>query len=267
MKIKEIDKANWNDDLRYIFIRSILKNQEKSFSDNGFTKTVWAKILKDFNAESKISYSKQQLHSQLNEMKSNYQIFSSLKNNSCFGWDDANNIATAPDQVWDAYLAKHKKAAKYRYKTLQFFDDMYSIFDGNVATGKYSEVAPVTSAISTGADAKRKRSRASSESDDSEADIDSTKNEKRGKDKKPSKKLSMAQQHEQTNLLLSKLIDNHQTKNNKDSFLTQAMTIVKSEFSNKYGVIETVKISRSFSANPNDAEVFVTLNREQQSFS
>ena len=274
VKSQEIDKASWNDDLRYIFIRSILKNQEKSYSDNGFTKAVWAKISYDFREESKTSYSKQQLQSQLNEMKSNYQIFSNLKNNSGFGWDDANSIPTAPQQVWDAYLNNHKKAAKYRYKTLPFFDDMHSIFDGNLATGKYAAVAPVISAVTTaGAVSSKKRSRASSESDDSEdddiinVDVDD-KNKGKGEipknDNKPQRKLSMAQQHEQTNKLLSKLIDNHQTKSNKESYLTQAMTIVKAKFSDKYSVIVTIKISLSFSANPNDAEVFVTLNREQQ---
>ena len=142
----------------------------------------------------------------------------------------------------------------------------------NLAIGKYAAVAPVISAVTTaGAVSSKTWSRASSESDDSEADdtfnvdIDDTNKRKREipkKDNKPQRKLSMAQQHEQTNKLLSKLIDNHQMKSNKESYLTQAMTIVKAKFSEKYGVIETVKTSRSFSANPNDAEVFVTLNCE-----
>ena len=84
----DAEKCKWTDDLRQIFIHSILKYLDKSFADNGFTKVVWTSIVSDFNAKNGMSYVNQQLQSQLNELKKLYQVFKKLKNCSGFGWNE-----------------------------------------------------------------------------------------------------------------------------------------------------------------------------------
>lgn len=68
-----------------------------NYSENaGFKTSSWTAILNGFNESNNITYMVSQLQSKLNELKSKFKIFQAIINNSGFGWDEENKIATTP---------------------------------------------------------------------------------------------------------------------------------------------------------------------------
>jgi hypothetical protein len=72
-----------------------------------------------------------QILTYLEQLKDDYKTFIAAKNSSRFGWDFENKIPTAPDYVWDEYVAKNPKAKPYRYKSLPFVDDLDELCNGS----------------------------------------------------------------------------------------------------------------------------------------
>ena len=89
-----------------------------STADNGLKKTEWTQVLSSFNTSMQSNYTKSQLQSQLQQLKSKYLIFKEIVGNSGFGWDPVTKIPTARDDVWVRYLSAHPKAREFRNTTL-----------------------------------------------------------------------------------------------------------------------------------------------------
>ena len=147
------NKAKWNDDQTRIFIEILLFEAgtcildissnnfalAKSTADNGNFKTdAWTRIEEKFKLKSGVSYTRVMLQNKFSHMKSCYNIFAQLASNSGFGWDDEKGLPTAADDVWERYIKAHPKAAPYRNKPLQYYDELKSIFSGKVATGRFA---------------------------------------------------------------------------------------------------------------------------------
>ena len=92
-----------------------------NFTDGGFKAQGWNRIRDDFNRETGLTLDKQKLQNQMSDMKKKYTIFQQTVDNSGFGWDEALQIPTASDQVWESWIEKHPLAAPYRYRTLSFY--------------------------------------------------------------------------------------------------------------------------------------------------
>ena len=63
---------------------------------------------------------------------------------------------TASEDVWARYIQVHPEAAKYKTKTLQYFDELDVIFGGSCATGVYamsSTMTPVSSSATASSSA------------------------------------------------------------------------------------------------------------------
>lgn len=137
--MSETKNATWDDNMRRILIK-IIKNQlsQAKHGDNGFKKDSWTSILIRFNRESNCEYTKTQIQNQYTNLKKRYGIFNMIKDSSGFGWDEFNQTATAPPDVWCAYLAMHPLAKEFQGKGFQFYDDLHDILDGTIATGLLS---------------------------------------------------------------------------------------------------------------------------------
>ncbi len=62
-----------------------------------------------------------------------------MRDNSGFGFDEASGLFTASEEVWDTYLASsHKDAKSFRTKPFAYYDKCFRIFNGTLATGKFS---------------------------------------------------------------------------------------------------------------------------------
>ncbi|PWW78328.1 hypothetical protein C7212DRAFT_345150 [Tuber magnatum] len=90
-------------------------------AENGFKKKAWITAraaLRDlYGIELEVS----QLKSRWANLKKDYEIFTTIENNSGFGWDKEKEIPTAPDSVWDSYLKAYPEAEKFRYHGLLHF--------------------------------------------------------------------------------------------------------------------------------------------------
>jgi hypothetical protein len=76
--------------------------------------------------------------SKLSELKAKYKVFISLKENSGFGWDDVKKMPTAPEEIWAKYIEANPKAKIFRFKSLPYFLQLESLFEGKVAQGKFT---------------------------------------------------------------------------------------------------------------------------------
>jgi hypothetical protein len=135
--------ARWTDDLRTQFIFVLVEKTNLGvYTDTGFKSADWKWIMSEFNDRTRAGFEKSQLQSQYAELKKKFGIVSDLKSNSGFGWDYEKDLPTAPEDVWQRYIAAHAKAAPFRYTSLRNYDELEIVFSGKCATGEW--------AISTG---------------------------------------------------------------------------------------------------------------------
>ena len=128
----------WNVEMKGKFIAAIIDEIKRgNFTDSGFKAASWNRIVADFNQAAGVLAVKQQLQNQFSDLKKKYMTFKALVDNSGFGWDDELQLPTAPDDVWDAWMAKHPEAARFRTQTLPYFKELDDIFGGKVALGDY----------------------------------------------------------------------------------------------------------------------------------
>ncbi|PLW24752.1 hypothetical protein PCASD_05240 [Puccinia coronata f. sp. avenae] len=67
--------------------------------------------------------------------KKEYDALLELKNQSGFGWNKATWEVTAPEQVWNNYLASHPQARKFKGKSFPEWFLLVEIFEKVVANG------------------------------------------------------------------------------------------------------------------------------------
>ncbi|KAI0042775.1 hypothetical protein FA95DRAFT_1454180, partial [Auriscalpium vulgare] len=121
-------KANWStrDDEVLIEVLESLKSQYQS--DSGWKAPVWLAAAERLAGSEEVSgggpKGSSSCQDRFGTLKTNYITVKTLRDLSGFGWDSVNCIVTAPDSVWDTYIASHPKAAKWRKKTFPLFDEM-----------------------------------------------------------------------------------------------------------------------------------------------
>ena len=116
----------------------MIENPGSRGDNSGFKAQAWTQILNAFNETNHLQYTKNQLSSKFSDLKKEFSIFESLKNKSGFGWNPLTKAICADPQSWDALIQSDKKFAKYRYKSIENYDTLVALFDGKIATGRYS---------------------------------------------------------------------------------------------------------------------------------
>jgi len=71
-------------------------------------------------------------------LNKDYKIYSAIKNNSGFGWDDQRGIPTAPESVWSAYLTVHPEAERFRGRALIHYSILHELCANLSATGQFA---------------------------------------------------------------------------------------------------------------------------------
>jgi len=168
-------QCRWTKELKRHFIDSLVEklSSGNTHTDSGFKKVEWTWIENDFQARSGVIYNKGQLQSQYNILKKEYDVMAKLRGNSGFGWDNKNNVPTAPDNVWEDYLVHTPLASKFRNKgSWDFFEDLANIYDGQIATGDFAMGS--ADSLTTPQSSRRKRSRKEAPEGDDEGDNEET---------------------------------------------------------------------------------------------
>ena len=139
--------SNFDNTCKKALVESMLNEVKRHGTTPGcFSSVSWNRIIASFT-EAKPYYkniiTKLQLQSQQSAIKKKYVIFSALKQNSGFGWNDALKMPTAPDSVWDAYIASHPNAKEFRFNTLYLYEFLTQAY--KLLKVKYKDVLNVVS--------------------------------------------------------------------------------------------------------------------------
>lgn len=139
------ERADWTEECLSLLIRQAIDVRRRGGgSDNGsFKSSALVEFAAEVNRVHNTTFSETQVRTKLTNLKAEYNIFKRICENSGFGWDPVRMVPTAPDRVWENYIAAHKGAKKYRTRTLPFYEQLEELFAESRATGQY---APTRSA-------------------------------------------------------------------------------------------------------------------------
>ncbi|KAG9409009.1 hypothetical protein AC1031_019270 [Aphanomyces cochlioides] len=99
-------RAKWDADKDAYLVKLLLRQKEAGKqTDSGFKKEAWTAILSKFNARFGLELDRNKVKTRYNQLKADWKLFLSLKDDSGFGWDDELKKPTAPETVWAERIA------------------------------------------------------------------------------------------------------------------------------------------------------------------
>ncbi|XP_026410467.1 uncharacterized protein At2g29880-like [Papaver somniferum] len=124
-------RTTWTPSMDQLFIELMVeKVVGKQLLDGQFRKISWVSIVTKFKESFGPSFNKEVLKNRMKTLKKNFNVVSSLRGQSGFGWNDGKEIVTAPDAVWSNHIE--------RTRSLPQYNELAMIFGDSRATGKYS---------------------------------------------------------------------------------------------------------------------------------
>lgn len=130
--------AIWTKEQDAFLLKCLLERRGKH-SGNGWPKSVWVDVADAINKEFPDARGLRKTHemckNKYNKLKKQYKDVAKLRGLSGFGWDPDQCLVTAPDDVWEPYLAAHPTAKPWRKTPFPLFDDMANLTGDSIATG------------------------------------------------------------------------------------------------------------------------------------
>ncbi|THU77599.1 hypothetical protein K435DRAFT_877641 [Dendrothele bispora CBS 962.96] len=127
--------AHWTAEAEALLIEHLIEAKQKGLmSENNFTSKVYTSAASYLGSKG-YRFTKHQVKARWTRFKKDFKIVAKLRTLSGFGCDNARNMVTATDQVWDAYLAGHSKARPFRNKPFIHYDDIAGLVGHSTATG------------------------------------------------------------------------------------------------------------------------------------
>ena len=117
-----IDEDNlWTPQLEKLFIDTMLKEINKgNMIDGQFSSDTWKKMLATLNELGKRSFTMTQFKGKFNRMRLHHE-FSTLINQTSFGWDAKTNIVHALEESWQNYC----RVNIVEYNIVFYFETLY----------------------------------------------------------------------------------------------------------------------------------------------
>ncbi|CAK9135054.1 unnamed protein product [Ilex paraguariensis] len=128
----------WTPDMDRYFIDLMLEQVSKGnrIDDHLFSKRAWKHMTSLFNAKFKFLYEKDVLKNRHKTMRNLYRAVKNLLDQKGFSWDEARQMVTADNKVWDDYIKIHPEARSYRIKSIPYYSDLCEIYKQATNTGK-----------------------------------------------------------------------------------------------------------------------------------
>jgi hypothetical protein len=82
-------------------------------------------------------------------LKKRFKLFKDIGKQSGFGFNAQEKTYTAGDAVWNAYIAAKPDAEEFRWKALEFYDELSFIYEGKIATGNFTFSSVPIAGLST----------------------------------------------------------------------------------------------------------------------
>ncbi|KAF7372348.1 MYB transcription factor 08 [Mycena venus] len=117
--------------------QTLRKAKEDSLqADNGWKKAAWTRCSDDLKDSPGPCKTTEKCRDHWGKsIKASFLEVQKLRNLSGFGWDEGLQMVTASEEVWDAYIAKHPKAAYWKENPFPLYNDVLFLVEGIVATG------------------------------------------------------------------------------------------------------------------------------------
>ncbi|KAI3955692.1 hypothetical protein MKW98_006052, partial [Papaver atlanticum] len=91
-------RTTWTPPMDHLFIELMVEQVvDRELLDGQFSKTAWTNIVIKFKESFRPSFNKEVLRNRMKTLKNFFNVVSSLRGTSGFGWNDAKEIVTAPD--------------------------------------------------------------------------------------------------------------------------------------------------------------------------
>ncbi|CUS11188.1 unnamed protein product [Tuber aestivum] len=159
-------KAVWDDNKDKTLLDELLKQCHLGRrAGNSFKPRAWNEVTMLFNKVFSPELNVEQVKTRVRRLKQSYEAFETLRANSGFGWNEADQVVTAPEEVWAEYIKAHPEARQFKNCTLKFYSEMKEFFNNTVAT---RELATATGMRTQ----KRQHSEYTIESSSSDTDPD-----------------------------------------------------------------------------------------------
>ncbi|XP_008220650.1 PREDICTED: L10-interacting MYB domain-containing protein [Prunus mume] len=107
--------------------------------DHTFNEQAWAHMLESFNMKFGLQCDKYVLEDRYLCLVKQHDYISILLNHSGFMWDESQQMITADNDTWEAYIKEHPDAIQYRNAFLGSYSDLSKIFINTELDGKFSD--------------------------------------------------------------------------------------------------------------------------------
>ncbi|XP_026396856.1 uncharacterized protein At2g29880-like [Papaver somniferum] len=132
-------RTTWTPQMDDMFIELMVEQVlNKQLLDGQFSKCVWTNIITKFKESFGPSFNKDVLRNRMKTLKKSFNVVSSIRGQSGFGWNKKKEIPTAPDDVWERHIKAHPEYKQWRTRSLPHYDDLAMIFGDSRATGQHS---------------------------------------------------------------------------------------------------------------------------------
>ncbi|GLT76089.1 hypothetical protein SLA2020_477700 [Shorea laevis] len=132
----ERSRTEWSSEMDQFFIELMLDQVGRgNKTDNTFNKQAWTDMLTMFNAKFGSQHGKRVLRHRFKKLWKYYSDATVILKRNGFSWDDAQQMITAEEDVWDAYIKAHPHSRTYKMKTLPNYNDLSLIFGDAIDEG------------------------------------------------------------------------------------------------------------------------------------
>ncbi|RZC73990.1 hypothetical protein C5167_049465 [Papaver somniferum] len=130
-------KTNWTPPMDNFFIEIMIEHVNKGYKiGKTFHREAWLYMLELFNNKFGLQLDKEVLKNRYKKLRTQYNAINVLLDNG-LQWDEARQLVTADDSVWDDYLQEHPEARSYRTKTVPNYNSLRVIYGDSIPDTKY----------------------------------------------------------------------------------------------------------------------------------
>ncbi|XVF22151.1 hypothetical protein REPUB_Repub12eG0148900 [Reevesia pubescens] len=118
-------RTYWQPPMDRFFIDLMLEQMQKGNQIDGvFRKQSWIEMIASFNAKFGFNYDMDILKNRYKTLRRQYNVIKNLLELDVFAWDDARQMVTADDSVWQDYIKGHTDARQFMTRPVPYYKDL-----------------------------------------------------------------------------------------------------------------------------------------------
>lgn len=118
-------RTYWQPPMDRYFIDLMLEQVQKGNRIDGvFRKEAWIEMIGSFNAKFGFNYDIEILKNRYKTLRRQYNVIKNLLELNGFVWDDARQMVTADDYVWQDYVKTRTDARQFMTRPVPYFKDL-----------------------------------------------------------------------------------------------------------------------------------------------